>query len=56
MATTVQVTYADGEVEDNVVPASTAVEMFASFQREVDHPDRAAEVRAVLITKVTMCG
>lgn len=54
--TNVRVTYSDGKSVDNVVPSWIAVEMFASYQREVDHPGRAAQVRRVLVTKVAMVG
>lgn len=38
MSTNVRVTYSDGAVADNVADAATAVQIFAAYQQEVDHP------------------
>lgn len=45
MSTNVRVTYSDGSVADNVLDPTTAVEVFAAYQRECDHPRKAATAR-----------
>jgi hypothetical protein len=45
VTTNVRVTYSDGSVADNVLDAATAVEVFAAYQRECDHPRAAAAAR-----------